>query len=210
MDRTRGENAVAAFDFDGTLTSKGTVLPFVTYVVGRRRLLANAPFLLDLAARHRLGALEARAAKERLFERFFAGMDARVVRARAEAFSVERVPRWLRPRALERLRWHRARGHLCVLVTASLEPCVLPWAKTAGFSHVLASDLEIDGRGRVTGRISTHCDGDEKLRRLRALVVPARGEDFTLYAYGDGRGDHALLAGARYAYFRTFPSEDAS
>ena len=74
-----------------------------------------------------------------------------------------------------------------------------------GFDAVIATRLETDGVGRVTGRYDGgNCYGAEKARRLRALLGEAAVE---LYAYGDSRGDREMLAMADHAYYREMPGE---
>jgi phosphatidylglycerophosphatase C len=98
----------------------------------------------------------------------------------------------LRPDVRERLDWHRAEGHELVLVSASPELYVTPIGRRLGFDEVLATRLEVDADGRLTGRLEgANCRGPEKVARLRTW----RGEGLTVaYAYGDSTGDREMLA----------------
>ena len=59
-------------------------------------------------------------------------------------------------------------------------------------SQVLATKMEVDKDGVLTGSFSTaNCYGSEKVRRLME-VEPDR-ENYYLCAYGDSRGDKELL-----------------
>jgi phosphatidylglycerophosphatase C len=83
-----------------------------------------------------------------------------------------------------------------------------PWAESVGFAAVLGSRLERTAAGLVTGRlVGKNCYGEEKPRRLAELLGDRRC--YCLYAYGDSRGDRALLNCADYAYYRRFPAETA-
>jgi phosphoserine phosphatase len=78
----------------------------------------------------------------------------------------------------------------------------VPWAAGEGITEVIGNPAELRD-GRVTGRLAgVNCYGPEKVRRLLALN-PER-ESYTLFAYGDGRGDRELLAAANHAYYRRF------
>jgi HAD superfamily phosphoserine phosphatase-like hydrolase len=91
-----------------------------------------------------------------------------------------------------------------VVISASLDIYVRPWAIKAGFADVIATHLETREDGRVTGKLSgANCFGAEKVRRLEALLGPRSG--YTLYAYGDSRGDKELLLSADYPYYRKIP-----
>ncbi len=196
---------VAAFDFDGTVTYHETLSAFLRQVVTPWRFALNTLLLLPTLLGYALRLIPNGMAKERLLRRFLAGMPQARLAREGERFARERIPALLRPQALARLAWHRRQGHRCVVVSASIEDYVAPWALAAGFDAVIATRLERDGAGRVTGRYDGgNCYGAEKARRLRALLGEAAVE---LYAYGDSRGDRELLAMAEHAYYRTMPGE---
>ncbi len=74
----------------------------------------------------------------------------------------------------------------------------------AGFDDVIATRLESHEDGTVTGKLSgANCFGSEKVRRLEALLGAREG--YSLYAYGDSRGDKELLSSADYPYYRQIP-----
>lgn len=198
---------VAAFDFDGTLTYTDTLLPFLHAVVGTRRWIRHLAELTPSLLAYSGGWLSNEAAKQQLLTRFLQGWDLADLEATARRFAQRTLPYLLRRRALQRLAWHQAQEHHCVLVSASLELYLRPWAESVGFTAVLGSRLEQTTSGRVTGRLAgKNCYGEEKLRRLVERLGSRRR--YCLYAYGDSRGDRALLEAADYAYYRRFPSED--
>lgn len=57
--------------------------------------------------------------------------------------------------------------------------------------------------GKLTGRFLTkNCYGEEKVRRL--LEQYPNRKEYKLVAYGDSRGDHALLDFADEGHYRAF------
>jgi HAD superfamily hydrolase (TIGR01490 family) len=201
-----GKTIVAAFDFDGTLTRHDTLLPFLRYFAGTKGFAATMIRLAPVLLVYALGMLRNDKAKESVLRRFFAGRPLAQVDAAGARFAASRLPALLRMTALARFDWHKRQGHTCVLVSASLAHYLEPWARQAGFDHVIASRLETDARGFITGRlVEGNCYGAEKARRLRALLAPK--QPCTLYAYGDSRGDREMLALADHPYFRTMPKE---
>ena len=137
-----------------------------------------------------------------LFSRAFRDMPADAFQRWAHDFARNEVTQMIRVEALERVRFHRERGDRVVLVTASPTDWIVPWAVGEGITEVIGNPAEVSD-GRVTGRLAgPNCYGPEKLRRLLALH-PER-ESYTLFAYGDGRGDRELLAAADHAYYRRF------
>ena len=196
---------VAAFDFDGTLTRRETLLPFLLYTLGAAEVVRHALILSPTLAGYGLGLINNGIAKERVFVQCFAGMEMQALQQEGERFAALVLPGLLRQEALQRLEWHKQQGHRCVAISASLELYVRPWAEKAGFDDVIATQLETLPDGRISGRLAgTNCYGAEKVRRLQALLGTTDG--YTLYAYGDSRGDRELLSSADHAYFRQFPN----
>lgn len=196
---------VAAFDFDGTLTRRDTLWPFLLHTLGAVTVVRHALALFPTLAGYALGLIDNGVAKERVFLRCLGGMGRDELQRAAEQFALLILPGLLRYEAMQRLAWHRQLGHRCVVISASLELYVRPWAQSAGFDEVIATRLEIQEDGRISGKLSgANCFGSEKTRRLEALLGEREG--YTLYAYGDSRGDRELLSLADYAYYRQFPN----
>jgi phosphatidylglycerophosphatase C len=188
---------VAAFDVDGTLTTRDCVTPFLRELAGRRlgATLARHPLRVAAAAARR----DNDALKE-LACTALAGLDAADVAARGAAYSRRIRGAWMRPDTLARLDRHRALGHVVVLVSASLEPYLDPLGALLGADGVICTRLEVGGDGRLTGRlVGRNCRGPEKAVRLQAWLEERRLGDAVVWAYGDSRGDRELLAFADHA-----------
>ena len=133
------ERVVAAFDFDGTITRRDTVVPFLAFACGRvpvaTSLAAVAP-RLALAAAGRASRDEA---KEALLRRVLAGRDAGELATAGRAFAARIAgnAKGLRAEVLDKVAWHRDQGHELVLVSASLATYLDPLAPQLGFDAVL-------------------------------------------------------------------------
>jgi len=194
---------LAVFDLDGTITRGDTLLPFLRFAVGTGRMLLALLRTLPWLAGFALGRISRDRAKEALLRAFLGGMPMTELRRRGEAFARERLPGMTRPQALEKLAWHQARGHYCVLLSASPAPYVEPWARAAGFDEVLATRLECDDEGRFTGRLDgANCRGEEKLRRLEEQYGDL--SRVTLFGYGDSPADRPFLARCTEAHYKPF------
>lgn len=202
------KSTVAAFDFDGTLTYHDTLMPFLRYCRGDLRTLWN---LCAASPRFALGLMQGlprQALKECILTQFFGGELLSHLKNQGAAFAANVLPSHIKPEGLQRLRWHQSQGHRCVLVSATLDVFLVPWAESVGFDHILSSRLVTDGNGIVTGRlVGNNCWGPEKVRRLEELLGPRAG--YTLYAYGDSRGDQEMLAFADYPFHKTMPEKSA-
>jgi phosphatidylglycerophosphatase C len=189
---TAAQRTVAAFDFDGTLTYHDTLVPFLMHVRGRaavmRALASSAPVLLATAA----GRESRQRAKEALLIATVHGWWVDELGLAVDEYAREVVEKRLRPDRVERLRWHQEQGHDVVLVSASPELYVGRIGELLGCAGVIATRLEVDRRGRLTGRLfGENVRGVEKERLLREWIG---GDVVRLYAYGDSEGDAEMLA----------------
>jgi phosphatidylglycerophosphatase C len=185
---------VAFFDFDGTLTRGDSLIPFLRMVRGTSRfaldLLAASPWLSAYA----VGLIRNDIAKEVLLRKSIGGASLDALQAHGRYFAEHFVSKMLRTDMMARLRDHQKQGDCCVLVSASLDIYLEPWAKTAGFDYCITSSLVVDANGAITGRLlDGNCFGEEKVRRIQHLLdkigTPSRS-----YAYGDSEGDIPMLS----------------
>jgi len=195
---TAAERVVVAFDFDGTLTTKDTVVPFLLRLEGRGKLvlrLAARPVALCTAALHRdrdrFKALAVHAA--------FAGRSPELVGVLGAGYAATVHSTLMRADTLQRMAWHRDQGHTIVLVSASLGAYLHPVGALLGVDAVLCTEAVVGPDGRYTGRMAgDNCRGPEKVRRLRAWLAEHQLADAELWAYGDSNGDRELLAAAAH------------
>jgi phosphatidylglycerophosphatase C len=187
-------STVAAFDVDGTLTTRDCVTPFLYRTVRLRtaRALVRRPRAVLGAVVHR--------DRDRLKEivcTAFAGIDARALDLEGEAFARDVERRWLRDDTVARLRRHRQLGHRVVLASASLEPYLRPLGRRLEVDGLVCTKLEEAPDGRLTGRLEgRNCRGAEKARRFDAWLAQHGLSAATVWAYGDSAGDAELLARA--------------
>jgi phosphatidylglycerophosphatase C len=191
-DASPDRRPVAAFDFDGTIARRDTLMPFLASVAGRaafaRAALGRTPQLVKVA----VGRADRDVEKEALIGRLLAGRPAAEVAAAGTTYA-DRL--WtahrFRPEMLERLTWHRAEGHQIVIVSASLDSYLAPLAPRLGVDHVISCSLA-DEDGVLTGAlVGGNVRGPEKVHRLESWLAGAPVE---LWAYGDSVGDDELLA----------------
>lgn len=193
---------IAAFDFDGTLTTRDSLLPFLIDTTGVWKsafyLFLEIPAMLGFL----LGITPRQTTKERILKRFFGGVALKTLQHQGERFAGERIAKLLKPKARKRLEWHLNQGHRCILVSASIDIYLQPWIEKVGIHTLLCSRLEVDTEQKITGKlIGLNCWGPEKVRRLEEVCGPRTS--YTLYAYGDSRGDKELLATADHPYYRS-------
>lgn len=199
---------VAVFDFDGTLTKRDSLLPFLRMTVGSWKfwwgLLVMSPVLMAYA----LKLIPNWQAKESVLIYFLEGLTEEKLKRLGQRFAIQKLPQLLRPKALQRLRWHQEQGHKTVLVSASLEAYLLPWAEAMGFDRAIGTRLEVCNKLLKGSILGKNCYGQEKVERLRDLLGDLN--QYCIYAYGDSRGDKELLAASTFPYYKDFPRQNYS
>lgn len=196
-----GGRPIVAFDFDGTLTTHDSFTAFLAWKAEPFRYFTRLARLLPHIAAYGLhrdrGRLKAAAAAA-----FLGGEPIGRLDAEAEAFAAEKAPAMLRPDATQTWRDWRDKGALMVIVTATPETVVRPFARILGADMLIGTRLQLDEQGRVTGAfVGANCRGPEKVARLKQIF----GEDVTLAAaYGDTSGDREMLQLAEVKGYRVF------
>ena len=188
-------NTIAVFDFDGTITTKDTLLLFIRYSCGTLRFILGMALYSPLIILMMLRLYPNWKCKEKVFSYFFKDMPYEEFKRLGEDFGNNFRNIIIRPSMEERLLWHLEQGHKVYVISASIEEWVKPFFRTLNDVTVLATKVKPD----LSGFASNNCYGKEKVNRL--LEIEPERNTYTLYAYGDSRGDKEMLA---FADFPTF------
>lgn len=219
---------ISAFDFDGTLTTRDTLLLFIRHACGWWALFGGLLLFSPLLVLMKLHLADNGRTKERLFRHYFSGMLERDFDALCQSFARSHT-HVLRTAGLRTVQQALDRGDRVVILSASIdrwvEACLRPFLVPSSQFQVLGTEIEVVD-GRLTGRFATpNCYGSEKVRRLKeflkkvsprgdvegATKVSPRGDvegalEGTpfIIAYGDSRGDKELLAYADESHYKPF------
>lgn len=189
---------LALFDLDGTLIPKDSDHAFGEYLVGLGWVSAAtfgaandrfyAEYLagrLDMAAYVDFATAAWRGRTQAEFDAAMQGFVAQVVRP------------MVLPSALELVRRHLDAGDRVAIVTATNEVVTRPIAELFGVPTLIATELERDAAGRVTGRIAgTPSFREGKVVRVQAWLseLGLRWSDFERHTfYSDSTNDLPLL-----------------
>ena len=192
---------IAFFDFDGTITTKDTLLEFVKFSKGSLRFylgfLLTSPWMvaykLKLTSNHK--------AKEKFLTWFFRNTPQPVFQDWCGRFAAEIIPGLIRPKALTEIARLQELGATVVIVSASPENWIKPWSEPMGL-QLIATRLTLK-KEKLTGKIEgPNCHGKEKVSRIK--------ENYTLsdyneiIAYGDTSGDRPMLDLAAISFYQPF------
>lgn len=194
---------IYAFDFDGTLTTKDTLLEFIRFAKGSRQMFCGFLLFSPLLLLMKLHLYPNWKAKQQVFSYFFKGMHIDDFNALCIHFA-EQNKHLLRPAGIEKVRQAIEEEQATVLIiSASIDNWVRPFFDEIDKKiQVLGTQIETNG-GRLTGQFTTkNCYGQEKVNRLTALY-PHR-EAYELIAFGDSRGDKELLDFADKGFYKPF------
>lgn len=211
---------IHAFDFDGTLTKRDTLIEFIRYVKGNKEFLLGFLKHLHLLILMKIGFMPNWKTKRIIFQYFFGGMALEKFNEYGEKFAKDKAS-LLRKKGMAAVNKALMDGEQVVIISASIENWVVPF-----FTHPqplpkggesdsptpntqLLPTIKIIGTkvqvvdGKLTGRFLTkNCYGEEKVRRL--LEHYPNRKEYKLVAYGDSRGDHALLDFADEGHYKEF------
>ena len=189
---------IYAFDFDGTLTTKDTLIEFIRYAKGSMALGLGFMRYAHLLVLMKIGLYPNYKAKQKVFAHFFKDTTLDDFNALCKAFAAS-SSHLLRPNAIEAIKHAIKEGSEVLIVSASIDNWVQPCFPQV---KVLGTQIEVID-GKLTGRfLSKNSYGQEKVNRILSLY-PNR-QDYHLTAYGDSRGDKEMLAFADESHFKPF------
>lgn len=192
---------IAFFDFDGTITTKDTLLELAKFHKGKAGYLKGMLLLLPSLMGLKLGLTGSRQAKEKFLHYFFGGMHKQSFEDLCLKFTHKKLESLLRKEAMDKLNWHRQQDHEIVVVSASAKNWVAPFCQLHEWKYITTA-LEIKN-DCISGNLSgENCNGAQKAIRIKEVFDIGLYEK--IFAYGDSRGDKEMLALATDAFYRKF------
>jgi len=191
---------IAAFDFDGTLTHKDSVVTFLKWKAGPAafyaKLLQRPQYLWGMIAARSRGESKLAMINWVLGETVDVEFEEAV-----QSFFEAHKSSLLRPDALKAWETHAKLGHERVIVTGAMETLVQPFASHLGANRVIGTRVGFDPVNKRLLSESPNCIREQKVLRLREVY----GEDVSLIAaYGDTKGDFEMLKIAQQPHYRVF------
>ncbi len=155
------DEPVVAFDFDGTLTIRDSFSAFLKWRAGPVRwalgCLRLAPAALAYAFNRDRGRIKAAAVRV-----FLKGATRERLEADARTFAEKYSRSLLRPDALATWKHWRNEPVKLVIVTASPEFVVAPFARGLGADQLIGTEYVFDDRDAITASMSAPTAGDRR------------------------------------------------
>ncbi|MYL85207.1 HAD-IB family hydrolase [Desulfovibrio aerotolerans] len=199
-------NVLILFDFDGTLTTGDSFFRFIRHTSGYVGLLLHLPRIIVTVACVCFGIIPAKRGKERILASFYKGATREWLAAQGRDFARYVLASKLRPNALSQIESYKHSGARVVIVSASLEEWIRPFAESLGVEYV-CTKLAYD-RDRFTGKIlGENCSGAAKVRLLREYIPDM--DKYKVVVYGDSAGDRQMmaLAAPENVFYKPFRSD---
>lgn len=183
-------------DFDGTVTTKDTLLEFICFVKGKTAFWIGFALFLPILIAMKLKLINNGRTKEMLFSYFFKGMTETEFTDHCNLFALKHHY-LIRRGAKAMMREAEQEGTEVIIVSASIDRWVQPFFPKL---RVLGTQIEIK-EGRLTGKFSSlNCHGKEKVARIQQILYPRN--QYYITAYGDSSGDKEMLAYANEQHYK--------
>ena len=197
------QQGLALFDFDGTITCKDSLLEFIKFSVGSIRFLLVMAMFSPSILYHSIIKKDGEIAKRKVLAYLFKGKSEHELTLLGKTFAEKIIPEILSPDAIEEIGVHKKRGDRVLVISASLDLWLLPWAESMKL-ELICTRMEFKD-GKFTGCFATpNCNGHEKVNRIRAYLDIKQYHP--VFAYGNSSGDRPMLALADHGFFRHFGS----
>lgn len=185
----------AFFDLDGTLVAGFTATAHASDRVRRGQArIGEVLGVIEASVRYKLGRMQF----ERLLTRaagYLRGEALTDLDEIGQRLYSEQVAARVYPLMREIVAAHLDRGHTVVLSSSALTIHAEPVARALGIEHVVCNTFEIDGAGRLTGRITKPIVWGRNKAAAVQRFCDANGIELAgSYFYADGDEDGALMA----------------
>ena len=188
--------ALALFDFDGTLCKRDSFTGFMFFAHSKMHVIRRGVFVLPWILTYYLKRYPAHLMRPKLYRALFKNCDAEQMHRIAQQYA-DQLLHHFDLEVYKQLRQHQQRGDRVILVSASLDLYLAPLCQALNI-ELLCTQVEVQNQ-RLSGAYSSaDCSNAEKVKRIHAYCDLAQYH--TIYAYGNSPEDQAMLNLADYAY----------
>jgi HAD superfamily hydrolase (TIGR01490 family) len=195
------QKTLVLFDFDGTLTTHETVNVFYRSLYNNKALFYYVHYIccLPMLFTNFIGIqnyLKLKRERLKIHSTMFSKSEWEQA---VNKFVNKTIYSIIKREGLERIKWHKAKGHDVFVVSASYDFLLEKWCSENGIQLIC----------NTTKRINNHiemrkedCNYLEKVTRIKQeILIESYSE---VYAYGDSKGDLEMMKLATHKYYRVF------
>ena len=196
------KQGLALFDFDGTLTTKDSLLEFIRFSVGTMKFYLVMGLFLPVIIYYKFFRKDGEQAKRMVLSFLFKGKKESELETSGASFSRMVIPEIIRSETMNELEDLRKHGYKIVVISASISMWLKPWAEELDV-ELICTEFEFQD-GIFTGRFATpNCNGEEKVKRINEHL---NVNDYSpIYAYGNSHGDLPMLRLADFPFMNNHP-----
>ncbi|WP_347456804.1 HAD family hydrolase [Acinetobacter thermotolerans] len=188
--------ALALFDFDGTLYPHDSFTGFIFDVLKKRHIIKRGLKVLPWIMAYYLKVYPAHKMRPKLYCAMFNGCELKMIQPLAQHYT-DKLLKELEPSLLKQLQQHQQLGHKIILVSATID-LYLEMIAQALNVELICSKVEIKNR-KLTGKYLTpDCSCMQK--KLKILEVVNLADYEVIYAYGNSEEDLEILSLAQHHY----------
>jgi phosphatidylglycerophosphatase C len=195
---------IAFFDFDGTITTKDSLLEIIKFLKGRTAFYTGILLNIHWFMANQINLISAALLKEKILSYFFSGTPQDFFQEQCDLFSERHLPGFIRKGTIAEMDRLRLEGFEMVIVSASAENWIRGFANRLSL-ELIATKLEVKN-GLITGKLEgKNCSGGEKVIRIKERWDLTGYEE--IYVYGDTRADKPMMALATRSFYKPFRKE---
>lgn len=193
---------LALFDFDGTISNVDSMSFFFRSLYRNKFIFIYRHYIICLVPiiKYKIGMISPQHLKEIRINSHLISLSNQELSEALICFNNIFFSNCIRPKAIDRIKWHKSNGDAVCVVSASWDFLLSNWAKSNKIQ--LISNIIIKNENGSFGFQQPDCNYSEKINRIKSMFDLASFD--SIYAYGDSTGDNEMLSIANYSYYKHF------
>jgi phosphatidylglycerophosphatase C len=188
----KNKKKLAIFDFCETLVNFQTADEYILYVARKEKINVKKKEIIRRMLQ-RLRLLSGKRNKEFILE-YIKNVDFDKLQRYSKNYTDEYIRTNENIEVVEKLLWHKAKGHITIIVSGGYKNYIDMYAEIYGVDYVIATEMEIDNN-KITGKIvGLDCMGKNKLVKINNNLNLENFDLDNSYVYSDHESDMPIFS----------------